>query len=466
MSDTKHLRRNDMTQQASTIDLLVLGAGMAGLTAASRAAQEGASVVLVDKAPAVGGSAAYAGFIWTAPSIDVMREVNPGGDPALGARLVEDHPAVLDWVRSLGVHVGEPVTQLGFGVGRQTDIANLLMTYERIVRDTPGSELILRAGTERLLLEDGAVCGAELILASGERREIRARSTLLATGGFGGDPDLRARHIHPQARDMLLRANKYSKGDGLRLGLAVGAAFGPDHAGFYGHVVASSVPYDNPYEFTDLTFYHSEHGVLLNLAGRRFCDETIGDHVSPLALIEQPEARALLVYDQRVHDDWMMQPYVEGIEPIDKFQLAYRRGARCAIAEELEEFGELPDEWDFPGPAVLESLIEFNRQCEAGNPEPARKRDATPLTQPPFYVIEVVPAITMTFAGLLIDRDARVLDEQRNPIPGLLAAGGDSGGVYVQGGYAGGLANALTFGLRAARTALDRTAQTQSETSR
>ena len=75
---------------------------------------------------------------------------------------------------------------------------------------------------------------------------------------------------------------------------------------------------------------------------------------------------------------------------------------------------ELPDDWGFPGPAVLESLIEVNRRCEARDPEPARKRDATPLTQPPFYVTEVVPAITMTFAGLLIDPDARVLDEQRN----------------------------------------------------
>ena len=109
---------------------------------------------------------------------------------------------MLDWVRSLGVHVGEPVNQLGFGIGRQTDIANLLMTYERIVRDTPGSELILRAAHGAAAARRRAVCGAELILASGERREIRARSTLLATGGFGGDPDLRARHIHPQARDM------------------------------------------------------------------------------------------------------------------------------------------------------------------------------------------------------------------------------------------------------------------------
>ena len=78
-------------------------------------------------------------------------------------------------------------------------------------------------------------------LSSGERREIRARSTLLATGGFGADPDRRAEHIHPNARDIPLRANQYSKGDGLRLGLSAGGAFGPRDAGFYGHVSLRTV---------------------------------------------------------------------------------------------------------------------------------------------------------------------------------------------------------------------------------
>ena len=170
-------------------------------------------------------------------------------------------------------------------------------------------------------------------------------------------------------------------------------------------------------------------------------------------LLEQPEARGLLVYDQATHDNWMMQPYVEGVEPVDKFQLAYRRGARCAVAEDLEEFGELPEEWGYPGPAVLASLLEFNRQCEAGTPVPGRARDGRPLTEPPYCVIEVVPAITFTFAGLRIDPQARVLDRAGAPIPGLLAAGADAGGVFVRA-YAGGLASALVFGLQAAETAL------------
>ncbi len=439
-----------MSDSDSMVDLLVFGGGMAGMSAAARACSDGASVTLVEKGPAIGGSAMYAGFIWTAPTVEVMREVNPDADPALAGRVVERYGEALDWVRSLGVAVAEPVTVLGYGRGCATDMANYLLACERLIRER--GELLVGSSVQRLVFEDGAVVGAEIQDASGAQRVIRARSTLLATGGFGGDPALRAEHIHPLAADLPLRANPHSVGDGLRLGLSVGAAFGPPDAGFYGHLIPSKVAYNNPYEFTDLTFYHSEHGVLLNLEGRRFCDETIGDHLNTLHVLDQPEARALLVYDQRVHDEWMMAPYVEGVEPLDKFALAYRRGARAAVADDIEEFEALPDEWGYPGLAARDTLLEFNRQCEAGAPTPSRRLDAAPLLAPPFYVIEVIPAISFTFSGLRIDPQARVLDESGRVIPGLLAAGADAGGVFRRA-YAGGLACALVFGIQAAATA-------------
>jgi predicted oxidoreductase len=67
-------------------------------------------------------------------------------------------------------------------------------------------------------------------------------------------------------------------------------------------------------------------------------------------------------------------------------------------------------------------------------------------------VIEVIPAITHTYTGLTIDEQARVLDGQGAPIPGLLAAGADAGGLSLRA-YTGGLAGALVFGLQAAATA-------------
>src|SRR3954453_10551371 len=177
------------------VDLLVLGGGMAGLAAAARTVERGGSAVLVEKGQAVGGSATFAEFIWTAPNLEVMREVNPDGDPELGAALIGDYQDARDWVRGLGVEVRPAVDLLGFGRGHGTDLNALFRTEERIVREAPGSDVLLEAEPTRLTLSDGAVTGAEIRLGSGERRTIAARSTLLAMGGFAGDPEARARHL-------------------------------------------------------------------------------------------------------------------------------------------------------------------------------------------------------------------------------------------------------------------------------
>ncbi len=82
-----------MAETNGQVDLLVIGGGMAGLSAAARAAKDGASVALVEKGSTLGGSANYAEFIWTAPTLEVMREVNPNADEALSRRLVENYRA-------------------------------------------------------------------------------------------------------------------------------------------------------------------------------------------------------------------------------------------------------------------------------------------------------------------------------------------------------------------------------------
>jgi succinate dehydrogenase/fumarate reductase flavoprotein subunit len=437
---------------SNEVDLLVLGGGMAGLSAAAWSVREGRSVVLVEKGE-LGGSAARAGFIWTAPTYEALREAIPDGDPELAARLVEGFAPALDWVRSLGVEVQPPVTVLRFGRGHQTSVLNYLRACELTLRDDARSDIVLGANAQRLLVEDGEVRGADVRLADGEAREIRANATLLATGGFGGDPDLRAELIHPQARDIPLRANAYSRGDGLRLARAAGAAFGPDDAGFYGHLMAAGVQLREEDDYPALSLFQSEHAVLFNVNAERFVDETAGDHLTTIALLKQPEARGLLISDERTKE-LLARPYVDGVMPTDFFDNVFKRGARAAIAHDLDELEYLPPEWGYDGNAIKDALIEFNRHCAESTVDPPRRYDPTPIDRPPFYVVEAVPAITFTFGGLRIDRDARVLDEQGRPIAGLLAAGADAGGLYVRA-YAGGLAAALVFGLRAARTALE-----------
>src|SRR5262249_56764130 len=111
------------------------------------------------------------------------------------------------------------------------------------------------------------------------------------------DPELCAEHIHPQARGIALRSNPYSTGDGLRLGLSAGGIFGQAGAGFYGHLVPAGVPLADPALFTQLALYYSEHGLLFNVNGERFADETAADPLTTMALTGQPRARGPLARD-------------------------------------------------------------------------------------------------------------------------------------------------------------------------
>ncbi|MGI5217926.1 FAD-dependent oxidoreductase [Nocardia sp. CA-290969] len=429
-------------------DVLVIGAGMAGLTAAARSLDRGASVVVVEKADTVGGSARFAGYAWTAPSREVMDEVNPAGDPALRNALVDGFADGIAWIRALGVHCADAVPILRYGRGHQFDTNQYLDECRR--RVSAGGQLL--TGTETLALhrEDGAVTGAHVRRPDGSEVEIISSAVVLATGGFQADSELVAEHIHPRAAEMPLRANPVSAGAGLRLAESVGAATGTSRSGFYGHLVPTQVPFRDSADFVGLSLYYSEHALLFNLDNRRFTDETLGDHLTAMRLLDQPEARGLLVADERVYREWVLGSYVEGAVAVDKFELTQRRGGRCGIADTLDDFAYLPPEWGYGGAAVAEQIRQVNLAGPAVRP--ARTHDAAPLDAGPYYLIETCPALTFPFHGIRIDAAARVLSATGGTVPGLFAAGSDTGGLYHYA-YAGGIASALVFGLAAADTA-------------
>ena len=411
-----------------------------------------ARVLVVEVASDLGGSVLFAGYAWTAPSHEVIDQVVPEGDPELRHALVDGFSDGIEWIRSLGVHVGEAQPILGFGRGHAFDTNQYVDTCRRRVLER--GEILTSTRTLGLLRDGARVTGARLELPDGSIREVRAGATVIATGGFQADPELRAAHVHPNAAAIPLRSNPNSRGDGLRLAREVGAATGADNAGFYGHLVPSGIPFADSGDFVGLSLYYSEHALLFNLDNERFVDESVGDHLTTMALLEQPEARGLLIADARVHRDWIVAAYVEGAESSDKFAVASRRGGRCGVAESLEELALLPEEWGYDGQAIAEAVAAFNETVRSdSDPSPGRRLDRLPLDEPPYYVIETVPAITFPFYGIRIDSSARVLDEAGEPIPGLLAAGSDTGGLYVRA-YAGGIASALVFGLTAARTAM------------
>jgi succinate dehydrogenase/fumarate reductase flavoprotein subunit len=435
------------------VDLLVIGGGMAGLSGAASAVRQGGSVLLVERGVLGGSARMSGGAVWIAKDPNELRNHIP--DASLARVFFDDFDSIFEWFSSLDVFPLSEIPVMRIGHARVISIQHYLRICEQVVRSDPDSEILVGAETQELVIENGTVRGARLVDADGTEVDVRASATLLATGGFQNDPDLRAQLIHPNARSVPVRGNHYSNGGGLRLAMAAGAKVGHPGAGFYGHLLPAEVALVEQDDYRSLTLFFSEHAILVNRDGRRFVDETIGDHVNTMALVEQRDARGLLIADERVREEYILKPYAANQPPIDRFDYAFRRGARCAVAADLDEMLDLPPEWGYDGAAVRQAVLDFNRQCAEGKLDPPRRFDAKPLDRPPYYLIEAVPAITYTFTGAMIDEHARVLDTDGEPIEGLYAAGGDAGGFYDRG-YAGGLSSATVFSLRATRNALAR----------
>ncbi|CAN5250316.1 hypothetical protein BH09ACT10_BH09ACT10_30880 [soil metagenome] len=420
-----------------TCDLLVIGGGMAGMTAAQAAAEEGATVVVVEKAPAVGGSAAISGgFVWTADDVSALAAQCPRGDHDLVETLVEGYPRLMRWLARSGVTL-EAEQRVMFGRGRRLDIFGYLQRAHKLVQ-ARGGMVATSSTVDALEMQDGVVCGATVRDHSGIL-DIRAGHTVLATGGFQGNRGLLERHMGPMAARLLHRSNPYSTGDGLQLGLTVGGATSVGMDTFYGHLIAGPVPEFTRAQFVQFAAFVSEHGLLVNLEGARFADESLGDHKNAQEVARQSQGRAVLFIDEPTRANAARRSFVAGLEAFDVVEEARGAGGRVASAANPDELLPVIASWGYETAGMASVLAGWRARRE-------EDRGA------PFYALEVRPGITFTEGGLRIDRRSRVLDANGHPVPRLLAAGADTGGTFA-GGYGGGLALAGVFGLVAAEEA-------------
>lgn len=421
------------------VDLLVLGAGMAGLTAAAHAAKQGAAVLVLERAPQVGGNAALAmGKFWTARDGEAMRRENPGGNAELADVLIEDFALALDWIRSTGTWVSEKIDVL-HGEGYLIDIHGYLSKCTKIIESNGGSLALDTRVSDLMVDRERGVVGARVMESDAC---VTAPWTLLATGGFQGDRQLLGQYFGSAAKNLLLRANPYSQGDGLRLGVSVGGEPTGTMDTYYGHLIAEPLSSFGPSEFLRLSLKFSPHGILLNTAGLRFTDESLGDHFNAQAVGRQPEGRALLVVDDVVSAD------NEGV-----IKEAVSAGAHVFTSASLAGLAAEVGTWGYDAAQVSAEIQRFNHAMGGGlNLAVERRSNRCGLFDGPWSAMEVRSGITFTNGGLRVDTNSRVLGGN-GPIGGLLAAGADMGGVYA-GGYAGGLSFAGIYGLRASRLAL------------
>lgn len=442
----------DIAPDVLECDYIVIGSGIAGLTSAAYAAHQGKSVIVVEKATSIGGSSIISGGgFWSTRDYETMRAMNPDGEDHQARVIADKYDVALEWIKE----VGAMVTYQDSGLGPWTfperfayiDIIGYLNICAAYVRDA-GGHIVVDTVPETLTVEAGRVVGIRVRNADGSLTDLRSDATLLATGGFQGSREMREKYIGPAAADMLVRSNPNSTGDGLKLALAAGAGLSKHMNSFYGHTMPW--PLNRPImerDFIPLAqFGITPRAILIDRNGKRFRDESLGYYLNAQALLDQPENRALLVFDAAVHQ----RDSELSMHGFDRPAYARELGANVAQAATLAELAALVEPWGYPG--VATAVERFNAAVRADNPamEPPRKLNQTPLDVAPFYAIEIQPAITYTHGGLKIDECARVLTADGEVIPGLFAAGADTGGNYHVS-YSGGLSVGAIWGLQAAK---------------
>lgn len=433
-------------------DVVVAGAGLAGLAAALACVEQGRSVQVIEKRATIGGNSAIsAGAIWAPPTFERIRQYVVDGDPALQRMLVENLPADLRWLQDAGMQLSGEETLAGFGIGRVMQggesgkqEAFMAALAETVCRQ--GAALSTGAAVTRVVRSAEGRFQVEL----GDGRVFTCAALVLATGGFQGSAALLERYLgRERAQALSLRALPDSTGDGLEIACALGAATGGDMSAFYGHTMPD-LPL-SPDELQPLTPYFARFGVLLNRDGKRFVDEgdALLEEVNPQEGSRQPGGKYYLLFDRRIYEEHgINQKVISAVPSIDRLARLMELGAPIISAASLEALAARLGDEGVPPATALATLQAYNQVCEQGRGAslvPPRVRNAIALTQAPFYAMRCVPGITNTCGGIRIDAQARVLNNASQVIPGLYAAGADAGGVFGRH-YAGFLGWALASG--------------------
>lgn len=434
-------------------DLLIIGGGIGGMSAAAEAASRGASVVVVEIGKDIGGSAILSqGLVWMPPTMQGFVAEDSQGDVAQFQALLDDFSCVFEWLESHDVWISPPVRAiLGLGDGRQVDMAGFFAAMLRVVEGV-GGVVVRNTETEELIIENGAVLGARCRdIESGERVIVRAKATVLATGGFQASEEARRRYL-PNSTRLILRGNPNNTGGGIKFGISAGGSLSEPMGGFYGHLLPYPGDEFKPSDFARLSFYESEFGVLIDKSGERFCDKSLGDHINVQEVSEVD--RAVLVVDEDVRVNGLGR-LMAGADGSEKWAAAAGFGCNYVQAATFEELCEAIAQWGYSGQIALKTLKAFNAVVES-NPnslDPPRFKNRRAIAQPPFHAVEVQAGITFAYGGLRSDAHGRVLDRNGNPVPKLFVAGVDAGG-FNRKGYGGGLVRGLVFGRRAAAAAM------------
>ncbi len=472
------------TIQAHTFDVVVVGCGIAGLSAAVSAAERGARVCVLERSRGAerGGNSKYTEAYLrmtteseVAPDLESGLEASAGGfiDPELAKGFLlpwEDQHPLLRGISFtdpdvLTTFVREILPAIAWLKGFRVRFEALPTQF--ITQATPrllpvgGGQAIVDAlgawaeehgvtfryqttGRKLLQTPDGAIRGVRATSPDDGLTDVEAPTTVLASGGFEGNPEMLTQYLGPDAYRLrpVARGGLYNKGEGIRMALEIGAA----PAGQYGDFHAEPIdPRSGGPEPSIMLF---PYGILVNREGQRFVDEAsdLVDRIyEPITrtIWRQPGGLAYFLTDAKVKD---VPVYTRALRTE---QPPIEAGSLHELAREIEvDFSTLDATVRRYNAAVLPGRFDPLRRdgLATRGLDPPKSNWARPIDQPPFIAYPMICSIVFTFGGLKVNAKAQVVSCDGHAIPGLYAAG-ETVGMYY-GSYLGSTSvlKAIVFG--------------------
>ncbi|SDH79777.1 fumarate reductase flavoprotein subunit [Planococcus glaciei] len=454
-----------------TYNLIIVGAGMAGLCAAAEAAAQGAAVLVLEKEADFGGSSLLSGRYMAFAGTDLQQQEGINDESRF---LVDDMLAVgqgknetelveaygehqletFEWLVSKGVEFHKVQAVSGHSVPRGHTITPQ-QAITALYRAAAGSGTVsfkTGASVKRLRKDENGRVSHVIFEHGGQTETATAENgVLLTSGGFSRSEDL-LQNFAPHLSGAIRIGGKGNVGDGIKLASEQGAWLRdfPYLKGTYGFHPSA----DGPRKSQALAFYKG--AIIINKFAERFVNESISYKLIGTEALLQPEGITYQVWDQSIMNGGVSR---DALYDFDKL-LALGLIEKADTLERLAEIIEVPAE------QLKATINEYNRDIQNGGDQKFGRSTLThhfgtpaPIGNAPFYAMRTTVAMLATYAGVSVDPSAQVLNAFNEPIEGLYAAGEIAGGFHGAGYMTGSsLGKAAIFGRIAVQTALQKQA--------
>lgn len=459
-----------MSNDGEKFDLIVVGSGVAGLSAAVTALERGLNVIILERSveDEFGGNsrwteaylrmkndseiaddfeehfASNAGYNLD-PNLerDAANEyefwppyvkAHPFPDPQLVTAFAEGVPKTIEWLKGFGLKF-EPqpiylLTQNTTRIAAQGGGLEIITTLKAQAQKG-GATFVYRTTAHDLIQdEDGTVIGVTVTDPDGIRRSLYGGSVVLASGGYQGNFEMMTQYFGSRARFIrpVAAGGYYNRGEGIRMALRAGAAPAGDFSSYHAE------PIDPRSRNPEAVIHIYPYGILVDKFGKRFQDEspcTVDASYDNIArrIGEAPDGISYVIFDAKVEDitDWRraVRSEVEPFEADSIEALAAEVGLPVFdTASTVEAFNNACPPSDGFDPFVADGLSTHGI-------EPSKTNHSRAIASPPFRAYPIIAANCFTFGGLKVNACAQVLDNDAKIMRGLYAAG-ETVGIYHQ----------------------------------